>query len=118
MAEHTASPRMTLHPHSPRVRALAGAPLIANTFNAIELRERGYPQRPGLKEELPRADVDMSKLTVSSTVTYCPFKGDTAYYPLTDIADVAWSYERPIDEMQAIAGRLAFDAEKVTELVE
>jgi len=31
---------------------------------------------------------------------------------------VAWSYERPIDEMQAIAGRLAFDAEKVTELVE
>ncbi|MAX33569.1 MAG: hypothetical protein CME72_10965 [Halomonadaceae bacterium] len=110
MAEHTASPRMTLHPHSPRVRALAGDPLIANTFNAIELRERGYPQRPGLKEELPRADVDMSKLSVSVTMAFYPFKGGATYCSFPDIANVAWSDERPIDEMQAISCRLAFDA--------
>ncbi|RTQ99849.1 DUF427 domain-containing protein [Halomonas nitroreducens] len=114
MADHTADPRITLHPYTRRVRIFAGDTLIADTRNAIELRERGYPHR----QYVPRAGVDMSKLSVSSTVTHCPFKGDTTYYSLPDIADVAWSYEQPIDEMQAIAGRLAFDVSKVTELVE
>lgn len=113
MADHTAESRITLHPHSKRVRILAGDALIADTRNAIELRERGYPPR----QYLPRGDVDMSKLSVSSTVTHCPFKGDTTYYSLLDIVDVAWSYELPVDDMQAIAGRLVFDTDKVTELV-
>lgn len=93
---------------------LAGDTLIASTHNAIELRERGYPHR----QYVPRAVVDMSKLAVFSTVAYCPFNGDTTYYSLPDITDVAWSYERPINEMKAIAERLTFDAGKVTELVE
>ena len=114
MADYTTEPRITLHPHSRRVRILVDDTLIADSCNTIELRERGYPPR----QYLPRADVDMSKLSVSSTVTHCPFKGDSTYYSLLDIDDVAWSYERPIDEMQAIAGRLACDAKKVTELVE
>lgn len=114
MAGHSTEPRMTLHPHNRRVRILAGDTLIADTHDVIELREHGYPQR----QYVPRADVDMSKLSISSTVTHCPFKGDAIYYSLPDIADVAWSYERPNDEMAAIAGRLAFDEGKVTEQVE
>ncbi|MBB3231309.1 DUF427 domain-containing protein [Halomonas stenophila] len=113
MADQTAS-RITFHPHNRRVRVHHGDILIADTRNAIELREHCYPHR----QYVPQAVVDMSKLSVSSTMTPCPFKGDTTYYSLSDIADVAWSYERPIDEMQAIAGRLAFDASKVTEQVE
>ncbi|WP_458526543.1 DUF427 domain-containing protein [Onishia taeanensis] len=114
MADHTAEPRIALHPHTRWVRIYHGDTLIADTRNAIELRERGYPSR----HYIPKEDVDMAKLSISSTVTHCPFKGDTAYYSLPDIVDVAWRYERTIDEMQPIAGRLAFDAEKVTELVE
>lgn len=114
MADHTAESRINLHPHSKRVRILVGEMLIADSRNVIELRERGYPPR----QYLPRADVDMLKLSVSSTVTHCPFKGYTTYYSLPDIADVAWSYERLIDEVQEIAGRLVFDADKVTEQVE
>ncbi|WP_192036259.1 DUF427 domain-containing protein [Halomonas sp. YLGW01] len=113
MADNTES-RITLHPHYRRVRILDGDTLIADTRNAIELRERGYPRR----HYIPKEDVDMAKLSISSTVTYCPFKGDSTYYSLPDIDDVAWSYEQPIDEMQAIAGWLAFDAKKVAELVE
>ncbi|HSH49240.1 MAG TPA: DUF427 domain-containing protein [Halomonas sp.] len=107
-------PRITLHPHSRRVRIYHGDTLLADTIRANELRERGYPPR----HYLPRDDVRMELLTRSKTVTNCPFKGDASYYSLDAIDDVAWSYERPVDGMQSIAGHLAFDTEKVTEQVE
>ncbi|MDI4638685.1 MULTISPECIES: DUF427 domain-containing protein [Halomonadaceae] len=108
------TPRITLHPHTRRVRIYSGDTLIADSENAIELRERGYPHR----HYIPKEDVDMSTLSTSSTVTHCPFKGDSTYYSFSSINDVAWSYDQPIEEMEAIAGRLAFDTEKVTERVE
>lgn len=111
MSAASASPRITLHPHSGRVRIYSGNTLIADTENAIELCERGYPDR----YYIPREDVAMSMLSMSSTVTHCPFKGDTVYYSLDTIADVAWSYGQPNEEMKAIAGHLAFDGKKVTE---
>lgn len=107
MADHFASPRMILYPHSLRGRALAGDALVADFRNGIEIRERGYPSR----HHIPKKDVDMSKLLVSLTLIHCPFKGDTTYYSLPDTADVIGSYERSVDEVQAIAERLAFDAE-------
>lgn len=106
-------PRITLHPHDRRVQVKLGDTLLADTTRAIELRERGYPPRL----YLPREDVRMDLLTRSDTVTHCPFKGDTTYYSLVDNVDVAWSYDQPIEEMKDIAGRLAFDADKVVERV-
>ena len=106
-----ATPRITLHPHTKRVRVYHGHTLLAETQSAIELREKGYPHR----QYIPKADVDMSKLSVSTTVTHCPYKGDSTYYSLPDLPDIAWSYDQPIDDMHAIAGRLAFDANKVRE---
>ncbi|MGQ0333196.1 DUF427 domain-containing protein [Halomonas elongata] len=114
MANHAAAARINLHPHTRRVRIYHRDTLPADTRDGIELHEKDYPQR----QYIPKADVDMSKLTVSTTVTHCPFKGDSTYYSLPGIADVAWSYEHPIDEVKPIAGRLAFDSNKVTELVE
>lgn len=114
MADHTDEPRITLYPHTRRVRIFAGDTLIADTRNGIELCERGYPHR----QYIPREDVDMSKPSMSSTVTHCRFRGKTTYYSLPNITDVAWSYEGPIDQIKAIVGRLTFDAGKVTEHVE
>ncbi|MGB8711698.1 MAG: DUF427 domain-containing protein [Onishia taeanensis] len=113
MPDISNTPRITLHPHTRRLRIYSGDTLIADTENAIELRERGYPNRG----YIPKEDVDMSKLSTSPTVTHCPFKGDSTYYSLPSITDVAWSYDQPIEEMKAIAGRLAFDTEKVTQRV-
>ncbi|MFP5300342.1 DUF427 domain-containing protein [Cobetia sp. SIMBA_158] len=113
MADHP-EPRITLHPLSSRVRILVGETVIADTCNALELREKSYPPRL----YLPRADVAMAKLSVSHTVTRCPFKGDSTYYSLPDLADIAWSYDQPIEKVQSIAGRLAFDTDKVTLEVE
>lgn len=60
MAAQTAESSITLHPQFRRVRILADDTLIADTRNAIELRERGYPRR----HYIPKEGVGMAKLTV------------------------------------------------------
>ncbi|GGX98555.1 hypothetical protein GCM10007160_27620 [Litchfieldella qijiaojingensis] len=107
---HDPAGHISLHLNPQRVRVWVGDTLIADTQNAIELREKGYPHR----QYIPRQDVDMERLTRSATVTHCPFKGDASYYSLEldgeTLTDVAWSYEQPFDAMADIAGHLAFDA--------
>ncbi|MFW3616562.1 DUF427 domain-containing protein [Billgrantia antri] len=101
-------PRITLNPLRHRVQVTIGDTLLADTTRALELRERGYPPR----FYVPRKDVRMDWLTCSHTVTHCPFKGDAAYYSFGEQADVAWSYERPMEGMETIAEYLAFDDDK------
>ncbi|WP_168014125.1 DUF427 domain-containing protein [Halomonas salinarum] len=113
MATASSEPCIILHPHDRRVQVRIGDRLLADTTRAVELRERGYPPR----QYLPRDDVRMDLLTHSETVTHCPFKGDATYFSFGDHTDVAWSYERPLEEMAVIAGRLAFDDEKVEQRV-
>lgn len=97
-------PRITLHPHSSRVQLRIGDTLLADTTRAIELRERGFPQRL----YIPREHVRMDLLTPSETVTHCPFKGDASYFSFGEHKDVAWSYEKPTQGMEMIEGRVAF----------
>ncbi|MFC2992403.1 DUF427 domain-containing protein [Halomonas tibetensis] len=97
-------PSITLHPHSHRVQAVIDGTRLANTTRAIELRERGYPPR----QYLPRDDVRMDLLTPSETVTHCPLKGDASYFSFGERKDVAWSYERPLEELKGIAMRVVF----------
>jgi len=104
MATHASEPRITLHPHARRVQVVIDDTLIADTTRAIELRERGYPPR----QYIPRGDVRMDLLTPSKTVTHCPFKGDAGYYSFGEHSDVAWSYEKPLEELKDIEGRVVF----------
>ncbi len=102
--DDASEPRITLHPHSSRVGVVIDGTLLADTTSAIELRERGYPPR----QYLPREDVRMDLLTPSETETHCPFKGDASYFSFGEHQDVAWSYERPKEGMEAIEGRVVF----------
>ncbi|WP_355661640.1 DUF427 domain-containing protein [Halomonas salifodinae] len=104
MATDRPEPRITLHPHSRRVRVVIDGTSIADTTRAIELRERGYPPR----QYLPRDDVRTELLTPSETRSHCPFKGDATYFSFGGHQDVAWSYQQPMEGMEALAGRLAF----------
>ena len=60
----------------------------------------------------------MAFLDASDKTTHCPHKGDASYFTIEaksgPIRDAAWSYETPKDGLSAIAGHLAFDAERVT----
>lgn len=113
MTTDSTEPCFTLHPHGRRVRVIIDDTLLADTTRAIELRERGYPPR----QYILREDVQMDRLTPSETVTHCPFKGDASYFSFGDHTDVAWSYEQPMEGMETIAERLAFNGKKVEKRV-
>lgn len=112
---HDPTGQISLQRNPERVHIWVGDTLIADTHDAIELREIGYPAR----QYLPRADVAMERLRRSETVTHCPFKGDATYYSVElddgTITDAAWSYEQPFEAMAEIEGRLAFDTRLVEE---
>ncbi|SBR50467.1 DUF427 domain-containing protein [Halomonas sp. HL-93] len=103
------APRIELHPVNPRVQVHVDGKLLADSTQALELCETSYPPR----HYFPRKDVRMDLLTPSETTTYCPFKGNTVYFSLGDKKDIAWSYEQPIEGMEAVAGRVAFGGERL-----
>jgi uncharacterized protein (DUF427 family) len=104
---------ITVGPHEGRVTVRLGDTVVADTTAALELRESTYP----VAYYLPLADVDQALLQTSATTTYCPFKGDAAYYSVAlgdrVVEDVIWYYPQPYDAVADIAGHVAFYPNKV-----
>jgi uncharacterized protein (DUF427 family) len=102
--------RIVTKPAEKRVQVKVGGEVIADTKHAIQMAEGTYPP----VYYFPRADVKMDRLERTSHKTHCPFKGDASYYSFKGGAENAvWGYETPYDEMQAIAGLVAFYPDKV-----
>jgi uncharacterized protein (DUF427 family) len=104
------------NPH--RVRVIAGGETIADTTAALTLREAGYKA----VHYIPRADVNMEKLSRSDHASHCPYKGDASYFTIDaggkSIANAVWSYETPFPAMAEIAGYLAFYPQRVDRIEE
>jgi uncharacterized protein (DUF427 family) len=104
---------ITIEPSAGRVRVLAGGNVIADSRNALTLRESDYPP----VHYIPRGDVDMQLLARTGNETYCPYKGDCAYYSVTSggerAIDAVWTYEAPYDAVAAIKDHLAFYPDRV-----
>jgi uncharacterized protein (DUF427 family) len=85
-----------------------GERVLADSRDALILREAGYPA----VQYIPRKDVDMTLLERSAHATYCPYKGDCAYFSIPSGGERAlnavWTYEAPYDAVAAIRNRLAF----------
>lgn len=96
-----------------RWRVRYGPHVIADSGDALVLKEATYPQ----VIYFPREDVSMEFLGRTDHSTHCPYKGDASYYSIAMDGDVAenavWSYETPFPAMAQIAGRLAFYPNKV-----
>jgi uncharacterized protein (DUF427 family) len=97
-----------IRPHTGRVRVSVGGAIVAETTRALDLVEEGYP----IRLYIPRQDVDMTKLTRSSHVTQCPWKGEASYFSAGPSANTAWSYELPFANVAAIRGHLSFYPEQ------
>lgn len=109
----TAEYPITVTPTGRHVTVRIGGEVIADTDGALTLREANHPA----VQYIPMSDVRTDLLTRTSTTSYCPFKGDAAYYSVTtadgrSAADAIWTYEQPFAAVAAIAGHVAFYPDK------
>ena len=99
------------------VVSLAGR-VIADSRAALTLREASYPA----VHYIPRKDIDMSLLERTEHSTYCPYKGDAAYYSIPiggqRSANAVWSYEGPFAAVADIKDHLAFYPDRVDAIEE
>jgi uncharacterized protein (DUF427 family) len=100
-----------------RVVVKVGGKIIADTSDALTLREASYPP----VQYIPRRDVDMAALTRSGHTTYCPYKGDASYYSIPVGGDrsinAVWTYEDPFEAMAQIKDHVAFCPDRVDEIM-
>lgn len=104
---------ITIARNPARVTVTLGGQTIADTRDALVLREASYPA----VQYIPRKDVDMALLERTDHATYCPYKGDCSYYSLPAAGErgtnAVWTYETPYHSVAEIAGHLAFYPDRV-----
>lgn len=104
---------IVIEPNPGRVIVTLGGRVIADTSEALTLREANYPP----VQYIPRKDVDMAALTRSATTTYCPYKGEAAYFSIPAggerSVDAIWTYEAPYDAVTEIKDHLAFYPDRI-----
>jgi len=105
------------HNHARVVVSVAGR-VIADTRNALALREAEYPP----VQYIPRKDVDFSPLERTDHATYCPYKGDCSYFSIPaggeKSVNAVWTYEDPYPAVAQIRGHVALYPDKVDEIAE
>ena len=101
-----------------RVVVSAAGRIVADTGNALTLREADYPP----VQYIPREDVDFSQLERTDHATYCPYKGECSYYSVPaggeKSVNAVWTYEDPYPAVAQIKGYVAFYPDKVDEIAE
>jgi uncharacterized protein (DUF427 family) len=104
---------ITIEPNPGRVVVALGGRVIADTRAALTLREANYPP----VQYIPRKDVDMAALARSATTTYCPYKGEAAYFSIPAggdrSVDAIWTYEAPYGAVAEIKDHLAFYPDRI-----
>jgi uncharacterized protein (DUF427 family) len=109
---------ITIEPNPTRVVVSVEGRVIADTREALKLREASYPA----VLYIPRKDVDMSLLERTDHSTYCPYKGDCAYFSIPlggkRSTNAVWTYEGPFAAVATIKDHLAFYPDRVDAIEE
>ena len=96
-----------------RVVVRVAGRVVADTSEALTLREASYPAI----QYVPRKDVNMMLLERTEHATYCPYKGDCAYFSIPLGGDrstnAVWTYEAPYEAVSPIKDHLAFYPDRV-----
>ncbi len=107
---------ITIERNPVRVIVSIAGRVIADTRDALTLRESTYPP----VQYIPLKDVDMSLLEPTDHSTYCPYKGDCAYYSIPIGGDksvnAVWTYEVPFAAVAEIKDHFAFYLDRVDEI--
>lgn len=109
---------ITITRNSKRVVVSLGGRVIADTNDALTLKEAAYPA----VLYIPRKDLDMTLLERTDHATYCPYKGDAAYFSILSggarSVNAVWTYEAPYDAVAAIKDHVAFYPDRVDSIEE
>jgi uncharacterized protein (DUF427 family) len=109
---------ITLQRNPSRVVVSVAGRVIADSRNALTLHEATLPA----VQYIPRKDVDMSQLERTQHTTYCPYKGECAYYSIPaggeGSVNAVWTYEAPHSAVAAIKDHVAFYPSRVDAIEE
>ena len=113
----TAEHPITVTPTGRHVVVLVHGEVVAETDAALTLQESTYPA----VQYVPLTDVVGAALQRSESTTYCPYKGEANYFHVTaadqTVDDAIWTYDQPYPAVAAIAGHVAFYADKADVVV-
>jgi uncharacterized protein (DUF427 family) len=106
---------ITLERSSAHVTVRNGSVMVAETDQALEMREASYP--PVLY--VPLGDVDQDLLRPSEQHTWCPYKGEASYYDIvgagsSELTASGWYYDDPSPAVADIKGHVAFYTDRLT----
>jgi uncharacterized protein (DUF427 family) len=109
---------ISIQPSLARIVVSIAGRVVADTRNALTLREANYPP----VQYIPLKDVDVSLLERTSHASYCPYKGDCSYYSIplggARSENAVWAYESPYPAVAQIKDHVAFYPNRVDELAE
>jgi uncharacterized protein (DUF427 family) len=103
---------ITVEANDARVLVKVGETVVADTREALTLREADYPP----VQYIPLKDVEQSLLRRTDHATYCPYKGDASYYTIAvgdDGENAVWEYREPHAPVAEIKGHVAFYTDRV-----
>ena len=104
---------ITIERNPKRVVVRANGTVIADTRDALTLREASYPP----VQYIPRAHSTITTFERTDHATWCPYKGEASYYSIPGIdrgENAIWTYETPHDAVAEIRNHLAFYPDRVT----
>ena len=104
---------ITIMPTPGLVTVTVNGRRVASSREALTLKEAAYPAL----QYIPRKDVDMTQLQRTAHQTYCPYKGECAYYSIPSggerSVNAVWTYEAPYAAVSGIKEYLAFYPDRV-----
>ena|ERR1700761_6325931 len=109
---------ITIERNAKHIVVSAGGKVIADTRNALTVREASYPP----VQYIPRTDVNMALLERTEHMTYCPYKGDCNYFSIPAggprAVNSVWTYEHPYPAVDSIKDYVAFYPDRVEKIEE
>jgi uncharacterized protein (DUF427 family) len=109
---------ITIEANPARIVVSVAGLVIADTQNALTLREANY--KP--VQYIPIEDVDTSLLEATNHTTYCPYKGDCSYHSIPAggerSVNAVWTYKAPYPAVAEIIDHVAFYPDRVDAISE
>lgn len=104
------APKITIEKDPSTWRIHAPGTELGVSRTVLRLTEGIYP--PVLY--IPIADLDMALFTTTNKSTHCPYKGDASYFTVSNMENVGWCYETPLDDVSEIKDHIAFYSDQIT----